>query len=933
MPRLAHRFGPPARRGSAIFMALIMGIVFFMVVSSLLHYLSGERRQVKHVIGKKQAELLAISGIDWADQELRQKRWYQPPWGTTVTGGGRPSSGLVELTPFGPGMGKVTVVCEDVPARQPVSNIRNRQQLWLLHHINVFSLGEFGDARCLLYGRFIMSPEPALNDDSTDAVIFADEGTNPDQIVIKLPADSGERLKVTQILCQPGSPVDINQVLIRLTTEGANPRLVEVRPPAHGVVRLVRCRVGDSVPPGATLVVLDKPGSSARRTLKRMVRVTRIDEAPWNSLDITDFHDRRALSEYISLLSEVFLLNHGARPDLQKAALAHRHGGLPPTMTPEEFLKTFPAGVRNTTRDRAENEFMADLLRRFTLTPAKDWPEALKKTALQLDHPRMDVPPELRAILQDLNLLNLRDTAPRRDPRLYRPRLALDEFLDLLKPAFNQDPEAFIKTLSELPDASRWIEVTKDPSLRRQPGSHQETERGIRIVKPESEASISVDKLSKPYDFTDPGSGYQGRAEHVLGFIRKYYSDQGAILPHEPVRNLEFLDWPLPDPPPPPPPPRQGGEWVWVPGEPGVPPGPPTWTYQGGRPIEVRFPSGGERDHEPRGGPPDGGQRTYGIVGLAPSGATRGTTRPGRSPESSSGAGANPAGAPTQGGASRDRDGRAPDSGGAQSQTPGRAPEGGGGQGGGPGRGPGPASSIFSTQRPPVQIPTGGRFVGTAGPAGIPPKQGEYAWVEPCPPGGAPAGGGGQGAWAQGGTAPGRGRQDGSGFGGNTPGGAGRADGRGHDLDGSPAAADGHGRGLDGAAAGADGHGRGLDGSPGAADGHGYAQDGRPGGAAGAATGLDGRPGAGVADGRATSGQPGSAGGQSTTRTGPPSGTSGGAGRPGSPGSSASPGPINTTSPVIKCPICGKLHKNPHYGGAQNAPGGGGGSSTTRGGC
>lgn len=898
--------GAAGRRGSAIFMAIIMGIVFFMVVSSLLHYLSGERRQVKHVIGKKQAELLAISGIDWAEQELRQRRWYQEPWGTSVTGGGRPSSGLSELTPFGPGMGKVTVVCEDVPARVPATNIRNMQQLWLLHHINVFSLGEFGDSRCLLYGRFIMSPEPALNDDSTDAVIFADEGTNPGQVAVKLPESGGERFKVTQILCQTGSRVDINQVLIRMAAVSDPSRTVELRPPAHGTVRSVRCAVGDTVSSRDTLVVLGKDGSGgAGRTLKRMVRVTRIDAQPWANFDITDFEDRHALSEYIGVLSEVYLLNYGARPDLQKAAEANRSGGLPKEMTPEEFLQRFPAGVRNTSQDRAENEFLADLLRRFTLTPAKNWPEAVKKLALQLDHPRMDVPPDLRQTLQELGLLNLRDSAPRRDPRLYQPRIPMDEYLDLLRPVFNDDPENFIRKLSELPDASRWIEVLKDPKYGKRPASKKETSKGIQIVKPEDESRITVSKVPKPYDFVDPTSGYQGRVEHVLGFIRKYYSDIGSVLPREPVRNLEFLDWPLPNPPPAPPSPREGGEWVWCPGEPGVPPGLPTWSYKGGKVIEVPFPSGGQRDHEPAGGPPDGGQRSYEIKGVAPTRSGGGGGEGARAPDGSGRMNDDGAGAPVSGGSGDTQGAGAPVSDGGENTSGGRSPD--------------PAGSIFSTNHPVSKIPTDGTFTGTAGPAGIPPKQGEYAWVEPCPHGGSPAGGGGQNAWAQDGDLPGAGQSDGNKLGGETPGGPGTADGHGQDMDGKPA--------------GVDGHGLGQTGKPGQADGSGYNQDGKPGQANGDGTGLDGKPGQANDGGSATTGQPGGATAGQANSPGSSTGTAGQAGSPGSGGRTTGTGPVDTTSPVIKCPKCGKLHKNPNYKSPGGKSGGGGGSGAVRGGC
>jgi hypothetical protein len=929
------------RRGSAIFMAIILGVVFFMVVSSLLHYLSGEKRQVKHVIGKKQAEVLALSGIDWADHELRKGRWYQDPWGTTITGGGRPSAGVKELAPFGPGMGKVTVVCEDVPCKQPVANIRNMQQLWLLHHINVFALGEYGDSRCLVYGRFIMSPEPALNDNSTDAVLYADQGTgNPRFAAVRFPSDSrGGRFKVLSILVGVGDQVDINKVVATLEpVGGAAGAVVELRPPTHGRMRIITGKVGQTYSGREVFAVLTKGsaaggGGDESRTLKRMVRLTRVDDDPWGKMNIQSFRDRYALAARMKTLSDLYLMNFSARQDLMKAVNEHRGGGLPETFTPEEFLQKFPPNVTNPTRDRAENDFLAQVLRRFSVAPVKDWGEALKSTMLELDHPRMDVPPELRNKLQTLGLLGLRDTLPRREPRYFGPRIPLDEFLDLLKPEFNRNPDDFIRTLSELPDASRWIEVVEDPSLRNAAATTRETREGIEVVRPDAETRVTVQKITKPYQFVDQKAGFKVPMQHLLEFVRKVYSDDNAVQPKEEVRNIDFLDWPLPDQPGEPPPPKGEGEWVWVPGTPGVPPGPPRWSHTGGRELLVPFPSGGRRDFEPGGGPPDGGNRIYGIDGVAPVSTGRSARAAGGPPSGSGDVSTRPAGAPDGAGDGGARAGSPPGGDGAGATQPGGPPGEAGDMNATPGGAPEQESSIFSTTRPPAKIPTGGRFDGVPGPPGVPPKQGEWAWVEPCPPGGAPAGGGGESKWGQGATADGQGSSVGDGFGGTPPGGAGNADGQGLGKDGKPAGADGFGQGQDGKPGQADGMGLGKDGKPGQADGFGQGRDGGPGQATGFGTGTDGPPGRAVGDGTGADGGPGRADGDGHGNT-TPSGA--GAGRShdsnGTRPTGSGPGG-SVDNPVYTCPTCGKLHKNPAYQGGGGDRDGGGGSASTRGGC
>ena len=162
------------RKGSAIAIAIILGTVFFIAVSALLQHSSGEMKHVKAISAVKKAELLAISGIDWAESQLRVNRWYGTDFVPYEQNKGKHDTcGIKELTPFGSNEGTVTVICEDVANKTPGHNMYGMQQIWFLHHINVYALGEFENQKCLVYGRYIISPEPILNSKSTDGAGFA----------------------------------------------------------------------------------------------------------------------------------------------------------------------------------------------------------------------------------------------------------------------------------------------------------------------------------------------------------------------------------------------------------------------------------------------------------------------------------------------------------------------------------------------------------------------------------------------------------------------------------------------------------------------------------------------------------------------------------------------------------------------------------------
>jgi len=672
--------------------AVILGSVFFIVVSGLLRFSSSEMKHVKAISAVRKAELLALSGVDWAESELRKGRWYQKefrPYEKVV--GVHPTHGVKELTPFGAEEGKVTIICEDVANATPGSNTRGMQRLWYLHHINVYALGEFEGSKALVYGRYIISPEPALNSISTEASEYeSPEFGAPRAAALRVTAavvngNDVSDFVVKKIHTAANQSVDINSVVATLEPTGEPGSEIPLRPQLSGRVSDVLMTEGQTCRAGDTFAVLSRQittagGIADSKTLKKMVRVTKIDPSVWRGLNILSRNDRFALSQYISGLSDAYLQNFVAHSSLESAIKNLGTSKLGSRIDANELLSKFPADINNTTRNRAENMFLAQMIQNFTV-PGGTWErkeKSLDKTYLQLDHPRTTQPPaDLVNWLRELNLSFLLNTKPRVDPRYYEPKMKQSEFIKLLKPQFNVDSSEFIQSLSQLPDSSRYIDI-EEGDFESSPAVFRETESSIEVVKPDKGVRVFVEKYTKDYTFVDPESGFSIKMGELMAFLRKYYDDSGAQSPREDVRTQEHIDWPMPKPAPAPPTPKPGGSWTWNPGAPGVPPGEPSWTYRNGGKKEIPSPVAGERDFEPAGGPPDGGEKNYRVAAIAPTSSEDSNKHGGNAVE--------------------------------------------------------PTNSQFSNIRPPIEINTGGDWNSTPGSPGVDPTEGSYSWREDPPP-------------------------------------------------------------------------------------------------------------------------------------------------------------------------------------------------------
>lgn len=678
------------KKGSSIFMVLALLGVFFTMVMGLLRLSSGEMRHAKQQIGHQSAEIIALSGIDYAESRLRKGRWYQQPFSKDGSKG-RPTFTVESLTPPG-GEGSLTIACQDVARKTPATNLLGMQQLWLLHHVDVFSLGEYAGKKSLIYGRFIVSPEPALNSDSTDGLIYSDAGYNPYKVNMRVPepniGDPAAEFVVKKYKVFIGQKVDLNTIVAELDAVDGSQTSVPVFASSHGKIAGLNLKQGDGCKAGDVLLTIEKTpasgGAGSLKTLKKMVRITKIDPGLFPKFDINNLSDRLAVAEYVAQSSNAFLMNFVAHQGLEQAVDKLKHKNIPAQMSDKDLLSLFPPDITNMSRERAENAFITYLLQNFA-PPGSNWDkrdQANREAYLQLDHVKTSPPKEMVDFLNKNGIKWTLDSKPRIDERYYNPKMFKGEFLKLLSPKFNLPVSQFIEQISWLPDATRSFDVQQNENGFGESSTVKETDSSIYIVKEDAEPypiKVEVQKIKKAYSYVDPVNDFAIQMQDLVDFFRKYYSSSDAEMPKEPKRYLAHIDWPLPDEPGPAPKPPEGYQSVWIPGQPGVPPGPPTWDYKGGKEVKIPYPTASNRSFEPSGGDPNGGRKDY--------------------PISDTETGSDGGGNFTEG-----KDINKP-------QAP------------------------FSTAHPPITYDDGGTWKGNPGTEGIPPTQGKWDFVKlPDPP-------------------------------------------------------------------------------------------------------------------------------------------------------------------------------------------------------
>lgn len=599
------------RKGSAIFVAVILGTIFSIVVFALMVHESGEVKHIKTISSIRKAELLALSGISWAENKLRQKdgRWYGEAFVPyEVSKVKHKSCGIETITPFGANEGTVTIVCEDVANKNWVRDLHGMQRLWLLHHINVYSLGENEGHRCLYYARYIISPEPLLNSKSTEGADFEfpefyhvealheDDGSPRGGLVgVQPPEDlnsKGERVdriyKYIDLIAKEGDYVDQNTIVAEVESEGD-----EIKRPVYPkdsgyVLYRFEDRIreyGERFPSDLEIMVLDKYvdansfkkernkfGIAQRpiqpKTLKKMVRITKIPNSFWEEkeLNIKKISDRYLISQYITKNSDYYLNNFIAHLNLEDALKNIGDKKFESKMDASEVLKNFPINFTSTTRNRAENTFLLYMLKSFT-NPDEPWSEkekSLRSSYITLDTYESTESEEKKKIEEILSgftpsLLQLTESKTKLNSLGKYQYLTLfnDKFIKELNLHLNDTTDKFIDTLSKLEDSKRVITINKQCPFDEEKISQSDRldKQGSRIIDKidgDTLYEIKMSKVTNRFIFKanneDSDTSFFIEMRDLLNFFRKYYDDENAQCPRELERTSEFIDWPLPLP-------------------------------------------------------------------------------------------------------------------------------------------------------------------------------------------------------------------------------------------------------------------------------------------------------------------------------------------------------------------------------------------------
>ena len=638
------------KSGMSLFLVLVAVASFFTIVMGLLRQSSGELKHAKALTEAQKAELVALSGIDWADAQLRleeKARWYQAPWGERLTPG-RPVAGVKEFPAFdGQSDSHLTVACQDVANSVPKPSYNGFKPVWLLHHIDVFSLGKVGKAKSLVYGKFIISPEPALNSDSTNALEYEhSELGSPYLRPIVVPGGA-PKFTIVRLPVAIGKSIDINTVVAQLRPQGSG-AVIEIKPESNGIFKGFfktmgnsgsagaasadspeEWQVNDVIEPNQILGTYEKrvTTSSNRptqaKTLKKMVRISKIDLSQFPRFDINQLADRRMVADYIDQVSDAFIINFVGHNDLEAQLENIAEESLPKTLQDNEVLERFTGDISTMTKERAQNLFLSYLLQKFTV-PGCRWDNrerAQKNSKLVLDVKKNSAPPdpdEVKAILEKNGLLELLYSKPRKDDRYYGLKLDKGEYLSLLQPQLNVPTSEFVRQISELSDASRSVKYKEDQSITQ--AKDERTDSTILVEKPDAKPypiRVTVEKKTKSYAFVDEENEFTIAMKDLVTFLRKYFSNEGSESPKEEVRTFQHVDWPLPKEPGPPPAEKAGFVTVWTPGKEGTPPS-ATFVSKGGTPVEIAYPTGGGRDFMESDGSPDGGKGAIDIAETLP---------------------------------------------------------------------------------------------------------------------------------------------------------------------------------------------------------------------------------------------------------------------------------------------------------------------------
>lgn len=571
------------RKGIAVPAALILISILLVFLIYMLNHSSQEMTHVKSFYAAKRAENLAYSGLNWAEAKLMSKRWWSDKGFDSQNKIARDTSGEITHEFFGPQNGKCIVIAEEFAAANP-SPVKGFDKVQRLDHIRIYSLGEYDGKRVLVFGKFIMSPEPFLNSNSTEAAesetsLVSEEG----KVLIDVPqpwSQDGpvpDLMIVKKVNYAVGQKVDPNSILATLAAHPDDPVQItmtwDIKAPAIGTLTKVNFQ------PGMPIKAKDIFGECTdelmmtqrtNKTLKKMVRVTKINDRAVTDLNLSDFATRRkVLDPFFKKLSDDFVLNYAKNQPhietLESSFDSPKLGAVAETKDILSRLDVVP-GTTALTVEEAGNKFLDEMIEKWVMPGLKaekrsEFPENSEyHLAIGKTTPRK----EILEVLEHFGRLDEIVTRPQKNPELYKLN-STQRFKESMN--FNNHglkTDDYVHDVSFLPDAARKISIVFDKGTPWEDGPFKEMVKNGEVNPDDywwwpskqgwyTKPDITVTPVEIPYNFVNdsPDKPFVMELGFVLNYLRKHYDEGLAVPPGGTIRlPSDQLDTPqAPGPP------------------------------------------------------------------------------------------------------------------------------------------------------------------------------------------------------------------------------------------------------------------------------------------------------------------------------------------------------------------------------------------------
>ncbi|MEW6709790.1 MAG: hypothetical protein AB1403_08225 [Candidatus Riflebacteria bacterium] len=556
------------RRGIAVPAALVLISVLLIFLLYMLNHSSQEMAHVKSFYSAKKAENLAFSGLNWAEVKLLAGRWWSDKGFDPKNKVARPTGGEVIHEFFGPQNGKTLVIAEEFASANPTP-VKGLAKVERLDHIRVYSIGEYEGQKVLVLGKFIMSPEPFLNSNSTEAAESETKVTTEDgKVLIDVPQPWSQDGPVPQLMIVQkvnvavGSKVDPNSILATLGSHPNDPVQItmtwDIKAPAIGTLTKVNYQPGDSIRAGDIFgECTDELMMTQRsnKTLKNMVRVTKINDRAITDLNLQDFATRRkVLDPFFAKLSEDYVKNYAKnQPHVEGLENSFDSPPLAETSSKEEILNRLDQvpGTSDISVQDAGNSFLNNMIEKWVLPGLKSERKSLfpENSEYHLAIGKSTPRKEILEVLEHFGRLDEIVTRPQRNPELYKLN-STKAYKDLMNfDNLNKKTDDYVHDSTFLPDAARKITIVFDKGTPWEDGPFKEMVKNGEINPDDywwwpskqgwyTKPDITIEPAEIPYNFVNdsPEKPFVMEMGFVLNYLRKHYDEGMAVPPGGTIR-------------------------------------------------------------------------------------------------------------------------------------------------------------------------------------------------------------------------------------------------------------------------------------------------------------------------------------------------------------------------------------------------------------